>query len=168
MTSVIIDLHHGEFSDRFLGAAIGQKKAIVEARQTTETEHLDTVLANGLLETTREVPAGHWIITNPGGEEYAVSDEKFKSRYESIGNGKFKAKGRIRVYLNPTGENVEITAPWGEKQFGDSRCYFASAVGENLEPTSDRYIIGHDEFEETYEFPRELNFPVLPVNTIDN
>lgn len=123
--NTVIDLHHGEFSNRFLGAAIGQKKAIVEARQTTETEHLDTILTNG------------------------------------------QAKGRIRVYLNPTGKNVEIIAPWGEKQFGDSQCYFASAVGENLEPTSDRYIIGHDEFEETYAFPRELNFPVPIKNIIE-
>jgi hypothetical protein len=158
----IIDLHSGDFNERFLDASIWQKKAIVEARQVKEIEHLDTVLANGFLETTREVPAGHWIITNPGGEEYAVSDEKFQSRYVSIGNGKFQAKGRIRAYPNPTGKNVEITAPWGEQQFGDSMCYFASAISENLEPTADRYIIGYDEFAETYEWAPALNI-IVPL-----
>lgn len=156
----IVDLQSGEFDERFLYAPLWQKKAVVEARQVTEPEFLDTVLANGFLETSREVPLGHWIITNPGGEEYAVPDEKFRSRYEDIGGGKFKAKGLIRAYSNPTGEKVEITAPWGEKQYGDTRCLFATTIGENFEPTEDRYIIGYDEFEETYEWAHAFNILV--------
>jgi hypothetical protein len=156
----IVDLHDAEHTGRFQVGPLAQKKAIVEARQVKETEHLDTILANGFLETSREVPVGHWIITNPGGEEYAMNDEKFQSRYEDMGNGKFRAVGVIRCYNNPTGGNVEITAPWGEKQFGDSRCYFATAVDENYEPTKDRYIIGADEFDETYVWAQELNILV--------
>ena len=163
--NTLLDLQSDEFKERFLNAPLWTKKAIVDARQVTETEHLDTVLANGFLETTREVPVGHWIITNPGGEEYAVSDEKFQTRYESIGNGKFKAKGVIRAFSNPTGENVEITAPWGEQQFGDARCYFATAVSEHFEPTKDCYIIGYDEFQDTYEWAEALNI-LVPIKDI--
>lgn len=163
--NTVIDLQSGEFNERFIDAPLWTKKAIVDARQVTETEHLDTILANGFLETTREVPAGHWIVTNPGGEEYALSDEKFQSRYESIGNGKFQAKGVIRAYSNPTGGKVEITAPWGEKQFGDERCYFATAVSENFDPTQDCYIIGYDEFMETYEWAQALNI-LVPIKNI--
>lgn len=158
--TMIVDLHDAEHTERFRFAPLWQKKAVVEARQVKEPEFLDTVLANGFLETSREVPVGHWIITNPGGEKYAVSDEKFHSRYESIGDGKYKAKGLIRAYSNPTGRNVEIMAPWGEKQFGDTRCMFATAIGENFEPTEDCYIIGGDEFEDTYEWAHEFNILV--------
>lgn len=158
--NMIVDLQTGELNERFLIAPLWQKKAVVEARQVTETEFLDTVLANGFLETSREVPPGHWIITNPGGEKYAVTNEKFWTRYEDMGGGKFKAKGLIRAYSNPTGKNVEITAPWGEKQFGDTRCMFATAIGENFEPTKDCYIIGGEEFEDTYEWAHEFNILV--------
>lgn len=149
--NMIVDLQTGELNERFSTATVWQKKAVVEARQVTEPEFLDTVLANGFLETSREVPVGHWIITNPGGEQYAVSDEKFRGRYEDIGGGKFKAKGFVRAYSNPTGKSVEITAPWGEKQFGDSECMFASALDMHRAPTKDCYIIGREEFEDTYE-----------------
>ena len=149
--NMIVDLQDGELKERFTTATVWQKKAVVDARQVTETEFLDTILANGFLETSREVPPGHWIITNPGGEQYAVSDEKFRARYTSIGGGKFKAKGFIRAYPNPTGRSVEITAPWGEKQFGDAECLFASALDIHHAPTDDCYIIGREEFEETYE-----------------
>lgn len=165
--NMIVDLQTGELNERFRYAPLWQKKAVVEARQVKHVEHLDTFLANGFLETSREVPAGHWIITNPGGEEYAVPDEKFKSRYEDMGEGKFKAKGLIRAYSNPTGKSVEITAPWGEKQFGDTRCHFATAIGENFEPTKDCYIIGHDEFEDTYEWAHEFNILVQLKQLVD-
>lgn len=158
--NMIVDLQTGELNEQFQFAPLWQKKAVIEARQVTEPEFLDTVLANGFLETSREVPTGHWIITNPGGEKYAVPDEKFQVRYESIGGGKFKAKGLIRAFSNPTGKKVEITAPWGEKQFGDSRCMFATTIGENFEPTTDRYIIGGDEFEDTYEWAHDFNILV--------
>lgn len=165
--NMIIDLQTGDFKDRFLVAPLFQKKAVIEARQVKEVEFLDTILANGFLETSREVPAGHWIITNPGGEKYAVPDEKFLGRYEDIGGGKFKAKGLIRAYSNFTGKSVEITAPWGEKQFGDRRCMFATAIGENFEPTKDCYIIGYEEFEETYEWAHEFNILVQLKQLVD-
>jgi hypothetical protein len=161
---VIVDLHDAEHTERFRVAPIFQKNAVVTARQVKTPEFLDTVLANGFLETSREVPVGHWIITNPGGEEYAKTEEQFKERYEFLGlrDGKltFRAKGIIRAYSNPTGQSVEIMTPWDAKQYGDAQCYFGVTVDENYEPTDFRYIIGKEEFDETYEWAEATNLLV--------
>lgn len=140
------------YSEKFESAPLWRKKAVVSARQTTKPEALKTVLANGLVETSRdEIPVGSWIITNPGGEEYAISDEKFQKLYEpGEGDGQFKAKGIIRAYQNPTGQPVSIVAPWGEVQYGDEHCWFAAGTDDSLNPTEDCYIIGSNEFADTY------------------
>jgi hypothetical protein len=148
---MFVDLHTEENTRRFKEASLYRKSAIVKARQVTEVEKVETVLANGFHETERDVPVGHWIITNPGGEEYAVSTEKFEARYESIGNGEYRAKGIIKAFRNFTGEDVEIVAPWGDPQYGDRDCLFATALDPQLDITSDRYIIGGQEFLDTYE-----------------
>ena len=144
-----------DLQDRFHSLVLGTatlycKNAIIQARQVIEPERVKTILSNGLLETAREVPVGHWVITNPGGEQYAVSDEKFQNRYEPVGDGHYRAKGIIRAYQNPTGESVEIMAPWGEKQVGDTACWFAAATDKDLNATTDRCLIGGEEFRETY------------------
>ena len=155
--TLIVDLHDADHSERFRVAPLFEKVAFVTARLVEVPEHLDTVLANGFLETSRLVPTGHWIITNPGGEQYAKSDENFRARYEHVEGDVWKATGIIRAYSNPTGETVEIVTPWGAKQYGDSLCYFASAVDEHYEPTDFCYIIGADEFKETYVWADGLN-----------
>lgn len=162
-----IDLNAGEFDERFLDAPLWRLRAVVDARQVKETEYLDTFLDNGIIESTREVPVGHWIVTVPNGDEYPMNDETFQERYDAIGNGKYQAKGLIRAYSNPTGENVEITAPWGKKQSGDRHCYFATLIGDNFEPTNDRYLIGLDEFEETYKWDEVFNILVPLKNAAE-
>lgn len=139
-------------SGQFKGAPLWRKSAVVTARQLAEPQALKTMLSNGLVETSRDVvEAGNWIITNPSGEEYAITDEKFKKLYEGTKeDGRYQAKGIIRAYQNPTGNPVEITAPWGEKQYGDENCWFAAGTDDQLNPTEDRYIIGDKEFRETY------------------
>lgn len=152
-----LDLNDAEYSERFRNAPIFQKNVIVTARRVETPERVDTILANGLLETSREVPVGHWIITNPGGEQYAKTEEQLRERYEDLGDGRFQAKGIIRAFSNPTGSEVAIMTPWGAEQFGDAHCYFGCTVDENFEPTDFRYIIGKDEFDETYGWAHQLN-----------
>lgn len=148
---MFVDLKTEENTRKFNEAPLYRKSAVVQARRVEAVETVETVLANGFHETGREVPVGHWVITNPGGEEYAVSEEKFTSRYDDLGNGNYRAKGIIKAFLNDTGEDVEIVAPWGEPQYGDSKCLFAVALDPELNITSDRYIIGGQEFIDTYE-----------------
>jgi hypothetical protein len=145
-----INLQDAGNTERFNAAPLYRKSAVVTARRTEKVERLDTVLSNGLVETSREVPAGEWIVTNPGGEQYAISDEKFCSRYELREDGQYQAKGVIRAFQNPTGGDVEVMAPWGEMQYGDANCWFAAGTTDDLNPTQDCYIIGGDEFKETY------------------
>lgn len=153
---MFVDLLTEENTSKFIAAPLYRKSAVVQARKVEEVETVETILANGFHETARDVPVGHWVITNPGGEEYAVSEEKFTTRYEDLGNGNYRAKGIIKAFLNHTGEDVEIVAPWGDPQHGDSQCLFATALDPQLNISSDRYIIGGQEFLDTYE-PYEGN-----------
>lgn len=148
-----LDLSTEEWTARLAEAPVYAKKGTVEARITTEDEQLDTILADGTVETSRIVPQGDIIVTNPGGEQYAIEAAKFGARYEATAEeGVFRAKGMARAVENPTGQNIEIMAPWGEKQFGGPECMVATVFDPDNpnEVGSDRYIIGKDEFEETY------------------
>lgn len=149
--TTFLNLKTTEFTEKFATAQKYKKSAIIHARQVNYAEHLDTILESGLLETSRVVPVGHWIITNPGGEEYAVSDEKFKTRYDHIGDGRFTSHGVIRAFQNPTGTDIEILAPWGEPQYGDAQCFLASTCDDEFAATQDLYIIGYQEFLDTYQ-----------------
>lgn len=148
---MIVNLFTEDMEQAFAQAPRYRKSVIVDARKTTKEEKLDTILASGVHETSRIVPIGSWVITNPGGEEYAVSEEKFLSRYEANGDGRWRAKGVIRAFRNPTGEDVEIMAPWGEPQYGDKDCLFATSLINETEISNDRYIIGGTELADTYE-----------------
>lgn len=149
----LLDIHTPAFSALFKNAPVYRKNAVVKARKVLKEELLETVLSNGFVEITRLVPVGCWIITNPGGEEYAIPNERFHSRYEETDiPGVYHAKGEIRAIKNTTGKPVEIIAPWGGSQFGDSDCIIASGCDENMNPTDYRYIIGYQEFLDTY-FP---------------
>lgn len=75
----------GDFGADFAAAPAYKKNTVVSARRTEHPEQLATVLADGTVETERVVPAGHWIITNPGGEQYAIDDEKFGKKYTQEG-----------------------------------------------------------------------------------
>jgi hypothetical protein len=139
------------FDASFAAAPTYKKNAIVTARRTEHPEKLATVLADGTVETERVVPAGHWIITNPGGEQYAIDDEKFAKKYTQEGTpGTYRAAGEIRAIQSPVQGPITITAPWGEEQHGNEGCYLAAGVDEDGNPTADRYIIGEQEFADTY------------------
>lgn len=147
----LLDIQNHSFSSLFKNAPLYRKNAVVRARQVIEEEMLETVLANGFVEITRLVPIGCWIITNPGGEEYAIPEERFHSRYEETDTpGVYHAKGEIRAIQNTTGSPIEIIAPWGGSQFGDSRCILAAGCDEDMNATDYRYIIGYEEFLDTY------------------
>lgn len=57
-----------------------------------------------------------------------------------------------RAVDNPTGQDIQIMAPWGELQFGGPDCKIATVFDPD-NPNGvgpDRYIIGRQEFEDTY------------------
>lgn len=57
------------------------KNTLVTAEQLKEETNIKTVL-NGKEEAYNLAPAGSWVVTNPSGEQYAMSNEKFHQLYE--------------------------------------------------------------------------------------
>ena len=148
-----IDISKDEYTAKLAEAPVFAKKAIVKAVVATGGEQIKTVLANGTEETHNTANPGDAIITNPGGEQYIIPAETFAKRYEATAEESvYRAKGMARAFKNDTGAPIEITAPWGEPQFGDENCMIATVFDPDNpnEIGSDRYIIGADEFAETY------------------
>lgn len=136
-----------ELKTAIANSPIFQKQGKVTVEIAKEETVLQTVLADGRIETTNTVPAGDAIVTNPDGERYAMSVEKMNSRYEPTDEaGVYSAKGRINAVKNPYGKDVEIVASWGESQFGDKNCWFAVPVESDETP----YIIDSGAFANTY------------------
>ena len=126
---------------------------MVRARIAVDGEKIETILASGAKETVNIAKKGDWIMTNPGGERYIISETKFFNRYEPTEkDGVYQAKGYCRAIKNPFGKPIEIMASWGEKQNGDENCLFADICdlnGENM--GGEPYIIEAKAFEETYK-----------------
>lgn len=149
-----VDLTSAEYAARWRSSEtpLYRKTATVRARLLTVDAPLATVLADGTRETDRVAPAGHLVVENPGGEQYAVEPAAFKTLYEATTEpGVFRPKGRIRVIENPTGGPVWIDAPWGERQYGAADCRFACPVrSDGALMLAEPYIIGRAELDQTY------------------
>ncbi len=148
-----LDLSADSFTEALKSAPIYAKKGMVRARPAIPGEIVITRLADGTEETRNVATDNHMVITNPGGEEYLIGNEKFGLRYAATEiEGVYKAKGLIRAITNPTGRNIEIVAPWGEVQVGGPDCKIGVAYYDDragiVEP--DRYLIADDEFQTTY------------------
>lgn len=148
-----LDLSTDEWTERLAVAPVYVKKAKVQARQLAEREEVRTTLADGTEETVNVAEAGDVVVTNPSGEKYVLKPDNFAKRYEATEeDGVFRAKGMARAVDNPTGSEIEIMAPWGEKQFGGMDCLIATVFDPEQPDVigADRYIIGRQEFEATY------------------
>lgn len=130
---------------RLDGAPWFVKHALVEAHQLVGDVEVRTVLASGVVETTRTAHAGSWIVTNPGGEQYVLDPDTFTARYRHVGGDRYRATGRCRAIRNPYRDDLTIDAAWGE-QSGDADCWIAVQPGDPHHP----YLIGGDEFAATY------------------
>lgn len=148
-----LDLSTDEWTQRLTEAPVYAKKSLVQIRKASPGEVVTTTLADGTVETSNTAGENDVVITNPGGEQYIIDADKAEKRYEpTTEDGVYRAKGMARALTNPTGAPIEITAPWGEKQFGDADCLIAT-VFDPAQPdvvSSDRYIIGANEFQDTY------------------
>lgn len=148
-----LDLSTPEATEALAQAPVYAKKGIVHARPAVPGETIVTTLADGTEETSNVADESAVIITNPGGEQYVIDADKFNNRYGATEEeGIFKAKGMARAVQNPTGNPIEIIAPWGEPQYGNAECMIATVYDPNQPDvvSEDRYIIGRQEFEDTY------------------
>jgi len=134
-------------------APVYKKQGIVNARPAVVGEGITTTLESGAKETENTAQEGDWIMTNPSGEQYIISEKKFFGRYEETSeDGVYKAKGSCRAIVNPFGKPIEIMASWGSPQTGGADCMIADTCdedGSNL--GGEPYLIDADAFAETYK-----------------
>ena len=147
-----IDRKSPDIMRALASAPVFKKQGRVEARPATIGEEIMTTLENGAKETMNKAGEGDWIMTNPGGEQYVISEKKFLGRYEATDEiGVYSAKGYCRAILNPFGKPIEIMASWGSPQTGDERCLIADTCDASGKTDGEPYLIDADAFAQTYE-----------------
>lgn len=148
-----IDLNTEEMTARFAEAPIYRKKVNVAAVVAEKREEVRTVLADGTEETVNIAEPGDYIVMNPGGEQYVIKPDEFIKRYEGTDQpGIFKAKGMVKAIQNPVSQPIQVKKSWGVMS-GDENCMVTASYNPN-EPDvvgKSRYIIGSQEFADTYE-----------------
>ena len=141
-----------EIMNALAKAPIYKKQGQIKARTATAGEEITTTLEGGTKETVNKAGAGDWIIINPNGEQYIISEKKFLDRYEATTkSGIYSAKGYCRAIQNPFGKPIEIMASWGSPQTGDERCLIADTCDENGKVDGEPYLIDADAFANTYK-----------------
>lgn len=144
------------------------KFAKVLARQGMEGEEIKTIMANGLEETVNSVKVDaesgqpDWVIKNPGGEEYIITDKNFKKRYEITGEENLEefsvySSKRAEITAVQIKENVSFTAPWGSEMNIAAGGYLV------VNNPTDIYGIQYEEFLQTYK-PVEGEAPTQRPN----
>jgi hypothetical protein len=147
-----VDCKSPEILAALTSAPVFKKQGQVTARRAEVGEGITTTLKSGAQETTNKANEGDYIVTNPSGEQYIISEKKFLGRYEqTTENGVYAAKGYCRAVKNPFGKPIEIMALWGQPQTGDENCMFADTCDENGTMDGEPYLIEADAFAKTYK-----------------
>ncbi len=124
---------------------IAAKDVTIQARPATPGEEITTVMKDGHVETKNIAKPGDMVVTNPGGEQYIVSGEKFPKKYvPTDADGVFKpAGGPAKIEL--VDHNISFKAPWGE----DMKIKAGGVLVNN--GNGDIYGIQPDEYKQTYK-----------------
>lgn len=154
-----IDTRHDFLRKSLQKAPLFNKKSLIKARKAKIGENISTILKNGLVETQQEIKEPGYVVTNPSGEEYFIGTEKFEKIYSLTDNNMYQSTQLIKAIKNPYKKNIAIKASWGEMQYGDNKAYFVQP-----EKSNEIYLIGHDEFHETYSMVEKDK----PVTNPDN
>lgn len=147
-----IDRKASEILEALAQAPLFKKQGQVQARPAVPGEKITTTLASGAQETVNTANEGDWVMTNPSGEQYIISEKKFFGRYEAtVEDGVYQAKGYCRAIKNPFGEPIEIMASWGVPQTGDENCMIADVSDAEGKLEGEPYLIEAAAFAETYK-----------------
>ena len=88
----------------------------IKARRGLVGEHIITRMADGYIESEFYIKnSDDYVVTNPNGEEFVVSNEAFQERYvpDPEKEGVYIPRSLPQEML-PLDEDVEFTAPWGK------------------------------------------------------
>lgn len=133
-----------------------RKSAPVRARQGKLGEIVETEI-DKTVNTVKADEEGNldWIVTNPGGEEYVVSNKVFTSTYDEVSEGLYvKNKQQLLVYCS---ETVVFTPTWGGNFTVEKGGYFT------INGKDDIAGIQPEAFKETYEVVSHSNEDKLEV-----
>lgn len=122
------------------------KSVLVYAVEASGGEKVVTQLADGTIETTSVAKEGDFIITNPDGERYVVSSNKFHKKYElafDVGENCYKPKADVCKFLE-IDEDITFVCSWGEMQ------YIKAGGFINITDFDDIYGVAKNEFFDTY------------------
>lgn len=152
MTFTKIDRKSPEILQALAGGGLYKKQGRVNARPAVPGEQITTTLASGAKETVNTANEGDWVMTNPSGEQYIISEKKFFGRYEVTDeSGVYAAKGYCRAIKNLFGKPIEIMASWGEPQTGDENCMIADTCDAEGKTDGEPYLIEAQAFAQTYK-----------------
>lgn len=123
------------------------KVAPIEAKVAAGGEKIATVVKGGLVETVNVANPGDIILTNPGGEQYILSFEKFTDRYElaaELGEGWYRPKV-IKQSFVQISQDVDIMASWGKVEHVKKGGFLNVTDLDNI------YGVAEHEFYQTYQ-----------------
>ncbi len=112
-----------------------EKHGTVEARHTTPGETV-IISVDRVVDTYYAANPGDMVLTGPKGEEYVVSEVKFKRLYEATDKpGTYKAKGVVKAVQVPAGTApFHFRTPWGEQHLVQAGDYIATSQSDNFDP----------------------------------
>ena len=122
-----------------------KKTAVIQARQGTVGEVVTTDIdkTTNVVKLDDETGRPGWVVTNPGGEEYIISDSKFSELYEAADKPGEYAKKAIQL-LVPCEKTVEFEPSWGGSFTIEAGGYFTINGYQEIAG------IQKDAFEQTY------------------
>lgn len=129
------------------------KTATVQARKVKEGEVIDTKTSDGFDETKNvgikdEKGELGWVVTNPGGEQYIVSNDEFNKAYTQVAEGEY-VKGNPVIVMELEND-IAFDAPWGEEMRIQKGGYLV------INGKDDIYGIQKASFDETYRMTDKL------------
>lgn len=137
------------FKENYSQAESYEKFSKAQVRLAKSEEKVTTII-DGVVETSNTAKAGDVVVMGTRGEEYIISEENFRARYQleaqlSEQYQECKATGKCIAY-SYNGPDMEFTAAWGEKMIVKNGDYLAT-TDKNVPEV---YRIEKKAFHETY------------------
>ena len=122
-----------------------KKTAVVQARQGTVGEVVTTDIdkTTNVVKLDDETGRPGWVVTNPGGAAYIISDSKFSELYEETNKPGEYAKKAIQLLVSCE-KTVEFEPSWGGSFTIEAGGYFTINGYQKIAG------IQKDAFEQTY------------------
>jgi hypothetical protein len=126
---------------------VAQKTAQVKAEFVAPGTKVETIMSNGLVETSKTAGAdGGYKVTAQTGEQYLVDKTKFEKIYTATGTPEVYAPVSEPRKVLGLDRNVSFTAPWGEPMRIQSGGVLVNSGKKDV------YGIQPDEFRASYTF----------------